>query len=224
MSVEIRDRAALARGASAALSRISTIVSWRQDALGLALVALDSFALAAAGGCAVILNSTAREAPAPGVFLAVLFAAYATTRLLPELTTLTLRAARGTAAAIAVVVILVAAWNQYGHGFALWDPSWLGTFLYRLRGMLNPLSTEPAEALAVVAFGLAWWRGTSLALGPNTYERVLRTLRLGVIAYALDLALAGVVPRKKPVRQTGGPYVAGGVLVLGAGAQEPVPG
>jgi hypothetical protein len=194
-------------------------LNWRRDALGLALVALDSFALAAAVGCAFILNSTAREAPPPGIFLAVLFAAYATTRLLPELTTLTLRATRGTAAAIAVIVILVAAWNQYGHGVAFWDPSWLGTFLYRLRGMLNPLASEPAEALAVVAFGLAWWRGTSLALGPNTYERVLRALRLGVVAYALNLALAGMVREETPVGNTVVPYVAVGMLVLALARQ-----
>lgn len=207
------------RAGDAALRRLDALVAWRRDALGLALGLLESFALAAAANMAFFAFGRAEQSPGPDVLLAVVFAAYVAARIL-AIADIPERQGRLLTATAGAGVILVACWNRFGSGLAIWDPQWLGSFLVDLRGVTSVLSEDALPALAVLMFGLAYWRGAILAIEPNTLERTLRSLRFGVFLFALDLALSGAAKVSSPVQGLVFAYVASGMLVLALARQS----
>jgi hypothetical protein len=103
---------------------------------------------------------------------------------------------------------------MYGRNRAPWDAGWLTELLGQMKGVLDRGGTRPAEVLTTAGLGFAWWRGSRLGLAPATFDRVLHGFKLGIAAYALNLALSGWMREDILVAAGAVPYLALGLLML----------
>lgn len=93
-------------------------------------------------------------------------------------------------AAIGLIAVLAGLWAVYFRlSYALWDARWLGA----LWGIGDAKGTPTLAILLLAAAGvLLWWNGILAGREATvSYDRLYRAFGIGVVAWAIMLALAG---------------------------------